>query len=161
MSEVPASLNSLLAYWSSLAGGTPPERAVLDPRAIKPLLPYLMLVEFEDAPFRVRYRLSGTRIDDWNGYSIVGLYVDDLIARDSTGAMIHIEQCYRHCWRTGEATIDSYEWPSRSGYPLRIWFGMFPLKVDGVIRQCLAIEDFSAFPDRAESFAWPNPISQA
>ena len=160
MSEVPASLNHLLDYWSSLAAGQPPERSRLDPRSIKPLLPYLMLVEFEDEPFRVRYRLSGTRIDDWNGYSIVGQYVHDLVARDPSGAMIHVENCYRHCWRTGEAKIDSYEWPGRSGYLLRIWFGIFPLKQDGAIRQAIAIEDFSAFPDRAESFAWPNPISQ-
>ena len=161
MSDVPTSLKSLLTYWSGLAGGKPPERSQIDLGAIKPLLPYLMLVEFEDTPFRARYRLSGTRIDDWNGSSIVGQYVHDLVARDFTGAMIHVESCYRHCWQTGESKIDSYEWPGRSGYPLRIWFGMFPLKVDGAIRQCLAIEDFSAFPDRAESFAWPNPISRA
>ena len=161
MPEPPPTLISLLTYWSGLAGGKPPERSLIDPGAIKPLLPYLMLVEFEDDPFRVRYRLSGTRIDDWNGSALTGQYVHDLVALDATGAMAHVEDCYRHCWRTGEPKIDSYQWPSRGGYMLQVWFGLFPLRLDGVIRQCLAIEDFSAFPDRSESFTWPDPISQS
>jgi hypothetical protein len=33
-------MRQLFAYWQSLAGGTAPERHLVDPQAIKPLLPW-------------------------------------------------------------------------------------------------------------------------
>lgn len=41
-----------------------------------------------------------------------------------------------------------YEWQSNSGYKEPIAYGLFPLLVNGVIRQCLAVEDYTGMsPD--------------
>ena len=62
MTQMGAKIGQLYAYWLGLAQGAVPDRVDFDPGTVKPLLPNIMLIEIEDAPFRVRFRLSGTRI---------------------------------------------------------------------------------------------------
>lgn len=135
-------IEQLHAYWQGLAGGDTPERALFDPGAIKVLLPYICIVDFEDAPFRVKYRLSGSKVDEMNGANVTGRYLDDIMLLDSTGAGTHLELHYRKCWETGQPSVSSYRWPTRAGDWLSVRFGMFPLKIDGRVRQCIGIEDW-------------------
>lgn len=138
----PQQLRQLHEYWLSLAGGEAPERHQIDPGAIRAMLPYLCIVEFEDQPFRVRYRLSGTKVDALNGYTVAGRYLDDMIKDDPSGGGDHILKHYKKCWETGQPSFSTYRWPTRSGNHLDVTFAMFPLKVDGAIRQCLGIESW-------------------
>ncbi|TDQ81511.1 PAS domain-containing protein [Dongia mobilis] len=141
--ETPPSLiEQLHAYWLGLAGGATPERAQFDPGAVKPLLPYICIVDFEDQPFRVRYRLSGSKVDEMNGFNLTGRYLDDIVRADPTGGGQHILDHYRKCWETGQPSFSSYLWPTKAGDQLGVRFAMFPLKLNGRVRQCIGIEDW-------------------
>lgn len=63
--KLPESLTRVFAYWCGKRGGRPmPARADIDPSEIKPLLPYMILVDVVyDAEARPDfvYRLVGTR----------------------------------------------------------------------------------------------------
>lgn len=125
-----------------------PERAMLDPAAIKPLLPLVLLAEFEPAPFRVRYRLTGTSVDQWNNMNITGRYLDDLADEGGFGAVAKLQESYLQCYERAAPVIDDYDWPGRHGGVLKVRYGMFPLLLQGTVAQCLAIEDYSAIPHR-------------
>lgn len=151
-------MRQLFAYWQSLAGGVAPERHLVDPAAIKPLLPYLMIVEFSEAPFRIRYRLTGTRVDEQTGLNLTGRYLDEFRHGDGEGAIRHLEDGYRQCASTGMPFHGLYEWKSSSGYMKQIGFGLFPLKVSGAIRQCLSIEDYTGITPETQLVTWSAPL---
>lgn len=150
-------IQSLHDYWTGLAGGAVPERGQIDPAAIRLLLPYICIVDFEAEPFRVRYRLSGSKVDEFNGFSLTGCYLDDLIRHDQTGGATHILDHYRQCWKTGMPVYSAYLWPTHSGSRLRARFAMFPLKLDGEIRQCIGIEVWDDSPTPVALEAVPLP----
>lgn len=152
-------MQQLFVYWQSLAGGTAPERHLVDPQAIKRLLPYLMIVEFTDAPFRVRYRLTGTRVDEQTGLNLTGRYLDEFRHGDGEAAIHHLEDSYRQCIKTGMPFHGLYEWKSRAGYTKQIGFGLFPLCVEGIIRQCLSIEDYTDIAPEMQLVTWSAPVT--
>ena len=154
LADAPEKIRALDAYWTSLAGGDPPERAAVDLEQIKPLLPHLMIVEFEPEPFTVRYRLSGTKIDEWSGFNLAGRTLNEFIETDETGSSAHILECYERSWRTGESYVGAYDWPSRSGNILRVWFCIYPLMVGGVIGQALSMEDYTEWPPIHDGVPW-------
>ncbi|WP_193367876.1 PAS domain-containing protein [Pelagibius marinus] len=56
-------------YWHSKCGpGAIPKRNDIDPGEIFPILPNILIVDFEQDPFRVKVRLVGTRIVEVTGY---------------------------------------------------------------------------------------------
>jgi len=152
-------VRQLFTYWQGLAGGVTPERHLVDPADIVPLLPYLMLVEFSHDPFRVRYRLTGTRVDELTGANLTGRYLDEFRYGDGEATILHLEDGYRECAATGIPYHGLYDWKSRTGYLKQIAFGLFPLKVDGVIRQCLSIEDYTGISPDTQMITWSAPVS--
>ena len=154
MDEVPAAIKRLAEYWSSLAGGVAPDRSLVDPAAIRPLLPFILLTEFEDQPFRVRYRLTGTRVDEMTGMNITGRYVDEFAHGIYRGAVELIQRAYQACHDTGTPVIDSYLWPADDNLSRLVWMGLFPLRIGGEIRQCLEIEDYGALGSKTDPIDW-------
>lgn len=148
----------LFAYWQSLAGGATPERHLVDPAAIPQLLPYLMIAEFSEDPFRVRYRLTGTLVDEQTGMNLTGRYLDEFRYGSGETAILHLEEGYRQCASTGMPYQGLYDWKSRAGYLKQIGFGLFPLRVGGVIRQCLAVEDYTGITPEAPLVTWSAPV---
>ena len=139
------SIEALHRYWNSRAGGLAPQRSDIDPTEIKPLLPYLYIVRYERDPFRVRYLLTGTEADRWNGFNLTGRYVDEFLAKDINGANRILLDAYAEAFQSAAPVFCSYSWPTRAGYTLNVGVGMFPLRVGERIEQCLAIEDYSGF----------------
>lgn len=139
------SIEALHRYWNSRAGGLVPQRDDIDPADMKPLLPFLYIVRYEREPFRVRYILTGTEADRWNGFSLTGRYVDEFLATDINGANRILLDAYTKAFETAAAVFGTYTWPTRAGFTLDVRFGMFPLRVGERIEQCLAIEDYSGF----------------
>src|SRR3569833_3722073 len=129
MSEAPAAIKQLAEYWNSLAGGTAPDRSTIDPAAILPLLPFILMIEFEDEPFRVRYRLTGTRVDEMTGMNITGRYLDEFAHGIYRRPVEQILRQYKTCRDTGAAVIDAYQWPGEHNMARTIWMGLFPLRV--------------------------------
>lgn len=145
-------LEALHAYWRSLAGGDVPERSLFDPAAIPSLLPYMYMVDIETSPFRVRYRLSGSEVDRLNGYNLAGRYLDEFTSSGDVNA--RITSLYRTCCQTGQPGFSSYQWPTASGILSEVRFAIFPLRVNGAIRQCAAIEDWDASVPSGEWAKW-------
>ena len=139
------SVEALHRYWNSRAGGLAPQRGDIEPADIKPLLPYLYIVAFERDPFRVRYILTGTEADRWNGFNMTGRTVDEFLVKDIHGANRILLDGYTKAFETAAPVFSTYSWPTRAGYTLEVRVGMFPLRIGERIEQCLAIEDYSGF----------------
>lgn len=142
MTEKSAILARVSDYWFGLAGGTVPERSLVDPSHIRWLLPYLIIVEFEAAPFRVLYRLSGTKVDEFTGLNLTGRYLDSFAGGTISEAVATLHRSYEECWRSGRPVEGRYIAQSAANCETEIRFGLFPLNVDGAVRQCLAVEDY-------------------
>lgn len=140
------SIEALHRYWNSRAGGLAPQRSDIDPADIKPLLPFLYIVKYERDPFRVRYILTGTEADRWNGFNLTGRYVDEFLGTDINSANRILLDAYAKAFETAAPVFGTYSWPTRrTGHTLDVRFGMFPLRVGEQVQQCLAIEDYSGF----------------
>jgi hypothetical protein len=139
------SIEALHRYWMSRAGGLAPQRSEIDPVDIKPLLPFLYIVKYERDPFRVRYILTGTEADRWNGFNLTGRYIDEFLGHDVSGANRILLAAYTEAFTTAAPAFCTYSWPTRAGYTLDVRVGMFPLRVGEQVQQCLAIEDYSGF----------------
>jgi hypothetical protein len=158
MNARPRNLEFIFNYWQGLAAGAVPDRALVDPGALKPFLPCLLIAEFETSPFRVRYRMTGTKVDQVTGLSLTGRYLDEFASGRADDAVRALIASYESCWRTGKPYIGSYSWPSERGYQLNVWYGLFPLLVDGEIRQCLAMEDYAELTFDIKPLDWV-PVS--
>lgn len=128
-------------YWQSKRRGRDiPDRTDIDPAEIKPLLPNILIADASDPPFRVRYRLIGSRIAAASGMDLTGRYLDELIAADEEG---HWLEFYEEAWRRripvyGEVTV-----PTLHGDEFRYEFGIFPLsRGSDDVGQFIAIEDY-------------------
>ncbi|MGH6894045.1 MAG: PAS domain-containing protein [Dongiaceae bacterium] len=78
--EVPSTrARRMHRYWLGKKGGRAmPSRADLDPAEIKDLLPNVILTRLEYQPFRVLYKLIGTRAVENAGMDYSGHYLDEL-----------------------------------------------------------------------------------
>ncbi len=70
-------------YWRSLhpAPAALPGRQHLDPLEIVDLLPHVTMIDVQPEPFRLRYRLVGTRYIEVLGREVTGQWVDEAHAR--------------------------------------------------------------------------------
>lgn len=71
-------LERLYRYWLSINPGNGlPGRQHVDPIAIPDLLPNIWLLDVQREPFRLRYRLVGTRIVERLGREVTGDWLDE------------------------------------------------------------------------------------
>src|SRR5689334_3462197 len=81
-----AKIRRLFEYWLSLCrDGRPGARAAFDPTEVPALLSSLLLGDIEAEPFRVFFRLVGTRVAAFSRLDFSGFYLDalDYHGRDS------------------------------------------------------------------------------
>lgn len=136
-------IHRLLAYWLEKRGNRPmPTRDDIDPGEIRDLLPNIVMVDIE-VPFRVRYRLVGTRVADFNRIDFTGRYLDDL-RWDGLG---RYSRAYRYTCDHGVPVYGVDTWPLARDHSGRSEIGILPLSPDGkTVDRCIAIEDF-LFPE--------------
>ena len=73
-------VHQLHGYWQAKREGRAmPRRADIDPVDLTDLLPDLLLGDYEASPFRVRFRLVGTRLAEIHGLDFTGHYLDQLV----------------------------------------------------------------------------------
>jgi hypothetical protein len=120
----------LFEYWQRLKrNGQPGPRTAFDPTEVPSLLSSLLLGDIEADPFRVYFRLVGTRVSAFSRLDFSGYYLDalDYKGRDSVEWL----DCYRHVHanRIGVVGVNRVRWPDAG--PMEYEFALLPLERDG------------------------------
>jgi hypothetical protein len=134
-------IRALYAWWSSNRGpGGLPDRRSFDPAAFKAMMPNLVIADAEPDPFRIRYRLVGTRVAQFTGVDFTGRYLDDLIALGSTSAW---QDQYKAAFANRQPMFGSITEPTTSGATFTFEFGLFPVSLGGdAVAQFIGVEDY-------------------
>jgi hypothetical protein len=131
------------SYWrSKQRGDVLPRRQDIDPAEILDILPVFILVDLEEEPFRVRYRLCGTRISLLEE-ELTGRYLDEL-KNTPPDEKERILGLYRIAFAERRPVyLRSISASQRTGNPLAMEGAIWPLSSDGQrIDKCAVVEDF-------------------
>jgi hypothetical protein len=131
------------AYWrGKYRSERLPRRQDIEPAEILDILPFFILVDIEEAPFRVRYRLCGTRVSLLDE-ELTGRYLDELqnTPPDEKG---RIQELYRlACAERRPVYLRTVSASKQTGNLLTLEGAIWPLSSDGTrIDKCAAVEDF-------------------
>ncbi|WP_374381321.1 PAS domain-containing protein [Dongia sp.] len=139
-------LRQLLDYWRRLAGEGVPFRTQIEPADLKPLLPYLMLVDLTPEPLRVFYRLVGTEVVRFTGLEITGRYLDEIeLDKFAEDDLLSFYRQVRDHRQPG-AGIAEYEIQGKRA--LRTEYVICPLlDTEGALSKCIVLEDFQLGQD--------------
>jgi hypothetical protein len=134
-------LRHLYEWWTSRRGPSGlPDRRSFDPAEFKALMPNLVIVEVEPNPFRIRYRLVGTRVAQFTGFDFTGRYLDELIALGSTSEW---QSQYKAACESRNPLFGSITEPTTSGGNFTFEFGLFPVSLGGkTVEQFISLEDY-------------------
>jgi hypothetical protein len=133
-------IRTLHRWWLERCAGDIPDRADFEPSDLKPLLPNLFMVDVEHEPFRIRYRLVGTRATEVTGFDITGHYLDELLPSDGGEPWL---AHYRHAYTTRRPVFGAVDATTRGGGVFVYEFGLFPLRKGGrAVDQFVSIEDY-------------------
>lgn len=140
-------IRELFDYWRGKCRGTViPRRTDIDPAELLPILPNLMIVDFEQQPFRVRFRLVGTKVVDITGFEFTGRYLDEIAKPDVEGSFI---ECYKTASRTRQTVVDRIRWRFDDQMTGEYDFCVLPLDDDGeVATRALAVECYARLEKR-------------
>ncbi|HMA13327.1 MAG: PAS domain-containing protein [Bacteroidota bacterium] len=132
-------LRQLYDYWQSKRrGGRLPRRADIDPAEIPQLMPNLLLVDIEQNPFRVRYRLVGTQIVEATGFEFTGKYLDEIVLPDDEGPFV---ESYQLAAERKAAVLARIKWRLDAETTGEYDACFLPLSEDGVtVDKVLAME---------------------
>src|SRR3546814_12568465 len=81
-------------------------------------MPYVLIADIEHAPFRVRFRLVGTKVVEATGFEFTGKYLDELTLPDDAGPVLESYQLAseskcavltRMKWHLDANTIGKYD----------------------------------------------------
>ncbi|HET6160925.1 MAG TPA: PAS domain-containing protein [Dongiaceae bacterium] len=140
--EVPSSrARRMHQYWfEKRAARVMPARTDIDPSEIKDLLPHIILTRLEYEPFRVLYRLIGTRAVENAGMDYSGRYLDELDFVSEFGT--DWPAIYRAIAEDKTPIYGLCQIKFTDGMIKPYVVAMFPLSSDGAqVDQVLAIED--------------------
>jgi len=129
-------------HWLQIGGtGRLPKRADIDPANFKRSLPNIILTYIERDPFRVRYRLCGTRIAEFCG-NLTGRYLDEVATSDVWSTTAYLQQ-YQVAATDGRPVF-SFDWMvGKFGVRHPFQTGIWPLASDGrTVDLCIAVEDY-------------------
>lgn len=129
-------------HWLGLCrNDRPPTRSDIDPANFTRLLPNVLLAEIELDPFRVRYRLCGTRIAEFCG-NLTGRYLDEIGDPNLWSAAAYLRQ-YQVAVHDARPVF-SHDWMvGQFGAQHQFQTGIWPLSSDGGhVDMCVAVEDY-------------------
>ena len=145
-------VKALNAWWMAHRGDADmPDRSALWPGDIIRLLPSIFIAELERDPFRIRYRLVGTRAVALTGFDFTGRYLDEMQRAD---AEVPWADYYRTVAETRCPLMGSVTVSAKAGGTFKYEFGIFPLTLGATeVRQFIAIEDYFDFRFRSAQWA--------
>ena len=137
-------VRSLHAWWLAHRGPSGiPDRRDLDPASFRTVLPNLFITDVEPEPFRIRYRLVGTKAVRTIGFDITGRYLDELLAETPEVPWLDY---YKTVYDSRAPLLGSVVVSAKSGGTFNYEFGLFPLTQGGSdVAQIAAIEDYFDF----------------
>ena len=101
-------IRQLFVYWQSKCrDGRIPRRADIDPAEIIRLVPNILIVDVEYNPFRVRFRLAGTKVVQATGFEITGKYLDEIVLADDEGPFL---ESYQFACATKSPVLARIKW---------------------------------------------------
>lgn len=135
-------IRAFFDYWRGLAaGGAVPRRDQVDPAEIKPLLPYLMIVDLSPEPLRVYYRLVGTEVARFTGIDITGHYLHELELDEFSEA--ELLEVYRKQRDEGWPVLGVAEYAIQGKRMLRTEYIICPLlDAAGQPTKAIVLEDY-------------------
>ena len=139
---VSENLHRLFAYWDRLrVGRVAPAWSEVNPAEIKPLLPHIIVTDFLDDPFDVRFRLVGTMVLEAYGEDFMGRNLRSL---EPTGGVDLWLRLYAGLVRERVPVYGRYSLSSDYVQTQYVDAGIFPLSSDGVkIDKAIELEDWS------------------
>jgi hypothetical protein len=134
-------IDQLDAYWQRQAGDRRmPSRAEIDLVDLVPLLPYVVLAELENDPFRVRYRLVGTHIVAQSRRDVTGSYLDQL---ELNADAVDLNAVYRAVAEAGVPAFGVSRMQGLGNGIMGFYFALYPLSNDGMaVTHCIGVEDY-------------------
>ena len=135
-------IGQLHGYWKSKCNDVvPPPRSAIEPAEIRPLLPYLLLVDLGADPFRIIYRLVGTAVVRWHAEDFTGRDHDAVVSLADSG----IEASYRQALASKAPVFGRTALYAGDRSWIGFDYAVFPLSDNGkTVNKCLAIECVSA-----------------
>lgn len=134
-------LRYLAEYWlAKRAGRDLPERDDIQLPDLKNILPHLLLAQIQPDPFRVFYRVTGTKIVEMCG-DLTGRHLDEL-GNSASPWIREGQESYYRAWSGRTYFLGEYVWPTLQGAACNVEFGIFPVLVPGKPMQCFALEDY-------------------
>lgn len=130
-------------YWRSKLGGRAmPRPSDVDPADLPHLLPSLVMADYTDNPFRVRYCLVGSTHVHYSGEDFTGRFLDELGWSEKG----FVATLHGTMYRTHAPVFGRYEWDFRESLPGFSEFGFFPLSEDGTtVTRGIGLDDYSFF----------------
>ena len=137
-------VRTLHGWWSANAGPAGiPDRSAFDLVEHRLLMPNVLISDVEVDPFRIRYRLVGTRVVNNLGVDFTGRYLDDLIGPDFSVPWLDY---YRQAHDARRPLMGVLTEPTKSGSTFTYEFGLFPIARGGdAVAQFIALEDYFDF----------------
>ncbi len=140
-----------------------PDRSAFDPTRCPHLLPNMIIAEAETDPFRIRYRLVGTRIADVLNIDFTGRYLDQLVDEASHTPW---QDYFLDAYLRRRPVMGDVTEATLAGGTFTFEFGIFPVTAGSdAVRQFLCIEDYFDFNlTSAELIPWSirdEALSQA
>ena len=139
-----AKVRQLHAYWEQVRGARPlPARTDIDPSAIKPLLPNIVIADVFHDPLRVRYRLVGTAVAERARFDFTGTWLHEVDFREPKDWIALYEIFVREKRPLFDHSEIPFEDPVRPPQPYE--FCMLPLSADGTtVTGMLSLEDYGS-----------------
>ncbi|HWA49372.1 MAG TPA: PAS domain-containing protein [Dongiaceae bacterium] len=130
----------LYQWWMANCRFGLPDRSDFEPTDFADLLPNIMILDVEHDPFRVRYRLVGTRAREATGFNILGRYLDELMPTEPEAPWLDI---YWQSYQQRAPVIGESTCTTTAGGLFTYEYGVFPLrKGNPRVDQFVAIEDY-------------------
>ncbi len=135
-------IRRLFVYWQSKCrNGAIPRRQDIDPSDIAAVLPQIIMVDFEQHPFRVRYRLVGTHIVEMTGFEFTGRYLDEIASKDVQDDFL---ECYRKVSEDKVPLLSRMTWRFTDDVTGTYDLCVLPLDDDGrVATKAIAVECYA------------------
>ena len=151
-----AAIRQLYNYWrSKRRGDAIPRRADIDPIEMPNLMPNLLIADIEYDPFRVKYRLVGTRVVQMTGYEFTGKYLDEIALPDDEGLFL---ECYQVACESKMPVTDRIKWHLAPDTTEEYDICILPLSDDGIsVNIALAIECYDTV-ERAYTYSDGNSM---